>query len=65
MDTEAEGVVRPSFTVQGDLIYVSEPAAQQVHEVSLSDLRVERSLELDFTPYSLAVLAIPDATIHD
>ncbi len=65
VDTEAEDVVRPSLTVQGDLIYVSDPAAQQVHEVSLSDLRVERSLELDFTPYSLAVLAIPGATIHD
>ena len=65
LDLQAEGVVRPGLAVQGGLIYVSDPAAQQVHEVSLSDLSVERSLELSFTPYSLAVLAIPGATIHD
>ena len=65
VDLQAEGVVRPGLAVQGGLIYVSDPAARQVHEVSLNDLRVERSLELSFTPYSLAVLALPGATIHD
>ena len=64
-DLEADGAVWPTFALQGDVIFVTNPEAQQLHEVTLKDLKLRRSLTLDFTPFTLTSLSIPGAIIHD
>jgi hypothetical protein len=56
--------IRPAMSVQGAYVYVTEPAAGQVHEVHLEDFEVARTMTLGFTPFSIATLAIPGAVIH-
>lgn len=41
---------RPTLFVQGDQVWVSEPATKKLHLVSLDDKKVERSITLDQVP---------------
>ena len=45
----------PAIKVEGDIAYVTEPAAQTVHAVDLSDGSVIASADLDVSPNEIAV----------
>lgn len=45
----------PAIKVNGDIAYVTEPAANSVHAVDLTTSEVVASVELDHTPNELAV----------
>ncbi len=61
----AEGnVVRATMNVKGDYAYVTDPVARSVHEIHLDDFELERSMNLDFIPFSLTVLSLAEGTIH-
>lgn len=61
---DADFGVRAVMSLQGEHVYITDPAAGQVHEVHLDDFEVERTMDLGFTPFSIATLAIPGAVIH-
>lgn len=58
------GGARPSLTVLGEYAYVSDPEHRAIIEIDLHDFEVSREIAVPFVPASLAVLAIPGASIH-
>ena len=47
----------PAIKVEGDVAYVTEPAANTVHAVDLTDGSVVASADLDVVPNEIAVAA--------
>ena len=55
---------RPTMTVLGAHVYVTDPRSAEVVEVHVDDFEVERRLPLPFVPGGLAGLAVPAAVAH-
>jgi hypothetical protein len=47
----------PAIVIEGDVAYVTEPAANAVHAVDLTSGEIIASAELDVAPVEIAVAA--------
>lgn len=56
--------VRPSLALNDELIYLTQPSTKTLHEFELETLSQLRSMELEFTPFSLALLQLEGVVKH-
>jgi hypothetical protein len=61
---DVPGQAPPTLEVFGDHAFVTDPSHARVHLVDLGRMAVEAHHHLPFVPGSVAVMAIPGATIH-